>query len=252
MPTLLMRLTAPLQAYGTLSLWEERATAPRPTKSAVAGLVANALGWELDADLTPLRELVFATRADRPGHLMKDDQSAGGGDFPCPPDAAVQAGARAGLWYGAPRSPMPGPDGQFDAGWKPGERSPVLITKQYVADAGFLAGLSSPDRQLLDDLLAALQSPRRTLYLGRRSCPPAHPIAHGITHHGPHEWAKHVPLLPEATTATPHAWTEVPPEPGSITSPEQLPTTFALRDHRVLHLRATRTSPPPAAPESRP
>lgn len=145
MPTVLLRLSAPLQAYGTASRWEERATTVRPTKSAVVGLVANALGYELDDDLTDLGRLVFAVRADRPGHLMTDQQTAGGGNFPATPLTPAEPGAAvSGKWYGAARSPVPDAEGTLRASWRPADRTPVLINKQYVADGAFLAGLSTP------------------------------------------------------------------------------------------------------------
>ncbi|WEH31948.1 type I-E CRISPR-associated protein Cas5/CasD [Streptomyces sp. AM 4-1-1] len=80
--TVLIRLSGPLQSYGASSHWTERETGPRPTKSAVAGLIANALGRHWSADLSDLRAMTFAVRADRPGHLLTDDQTAGGGTFP--------------------------------------------------------------------------------------------------------------------------------------------------------------------------
>lgn len=253
MPTVLLRLSAPLQAYGTTSQWEERATAVRPTKSAAVGLIANALGYEFDDDLTDLRHLEFAVRADRPGHLMTDQQSAGGGHFPATAFTPAEPGtAVPGKWYGAARSPIADAEGTLRASWKPGDRTTVLINKQYVADAAFLAGLSTPHQDLADQITAALERPYRPLYLGRRSCPPGQPIAHGITPHGPTSWPDLVPLLPEATTTRPRAWVETAPGEGTMASPEQVPTTFAARDHALLHLRAFDTHPPAATSENTP
>lgn len=79
MTTVLLRLSGPLQSYGTTSRWEERATLPRPTKSAVLGLLANALGPGHGP--SQFADLVFAVRCDRPGHLEEDLQTAGGGHF---------------------------------------------------------------------------------------------------------------------------------------------------------------------------
>lgn len=44
MATLLLRLAAPLQAWGADSKFETRKTAREPTKSGVIGLLAAALG----------------------------------------------------------------------------------------------------------------------------------------------------------------------------------------------------------------
>lgn len=85
MPTVLLRLSAPHQAWGLRSRWEEHASAPRPTKSGVLGLVANALGRDRGDDVSDLGRLVFAVRADRPGTVLVDEQTAGGGVFPLTP-----------------------------------------------------------------------------------------------------------------------------------------------------------------------
>ncbi|WP_326812429.1 type I-E CRISPR-associated protein Cas5/CasD [Streptomyces scopuliridis] len=256
MPTLLLRLSGPLQSYGTTSHWEERSTSNRPTKSAVAGIIASALGLERDDDMSDFRALRFAVRADRPGSLMTDEQSAGGGDYSLPPLDAIRTGPRATdplAWYGAPRAPEPGPHGTLTAPWHTeNARTPVLITKQYLANAAFLAGFSTDDHQLAERLHAALAAPRRTLYLGRRTCIPAHPVAYGITPHSHDQWPHHIPLLPESTTPSPHVWWETLPAPGTTASPEQVPTTFLLRDYPLLHLRTHQVSPPPATPESTP
>lgn len=81
MATVLLRLSGPMQAYGTSSHWEERATRSRPTKSAVIGLIVNALGLSADTPLDDFTSMTFAVRADRPGRQMRDEQTAGGGRF---------------------------------------------------------------------------------------------------------------------------------------------------------------------------
>ena len=44
MPTLLLRLVGPMQAWGTSSRFDERDTGKEPSKSGVIGLLAAALG----------------------------------------------------------------------------------------------------------------------------------------------------------------------------------------------------------------
>lgn len=51
MSTLLLRLAAPLQAWGTESKFESRRTQREPSKSGVIGMLAAALGLRRDADL---------------------------------------------------------------------------------------------------------------------------------------------------------------------------------------------------------
>ncbi|MEO3976840.1 type I-E CRISPR-associated protein Cas5/CasD [Streptomyces sp. CAU 1734] len=254
MGTVLLRLSAPLQSYGTLSRWEERATTARPTKSAVLGLVANALGLEHGTPLTDLAELTFTVRADRPGHLLTDQQTTGAGTFPPDPYALAtdpHLVQHPDAWtYAVPRKPAPGPDGVLRAPWQPKERRSVLVTKHYLADAAFIAGLTG-DAALVRRIDAALHHPARLLYLGRRCCPPDHPVAHGTTPDTAADWPNALPLLPRATTPTPLAWTETPPATATTLLPEGAPTSFTVRDHPVLPIRAFTTSPPPH-PETTP
>lgn len=51
--------------------------------------------------------------------------------------------------------------------------------RYYLADAVFLAGIEG-DRPLLEGIDEALQHPAFPLYLGRRSCPPTHPVSLGL------------------------------------------------------------------------
>ncbi|WP_314855935.1 type I-E CRISPR-associated protein Cas5/CasD [Stomatobaculum longum] len=72
MSTLLLRLAAPLQAWGTDSKFEVRRTNREPSKSGVIGLLAAALGFRRDADLSELSALRFGVRVDRNGEVIKD------------------------------------------------------------------------------------------------------------------------------------------------------------------------------------
>ena len=72
MSTLLLRLAAPLQSWGSNSKFETRTTEKMPTKSGVLGMLAAALGWNRDADLTRLAALKFGVRADREGENITD------------------------------------------------------------------------------------------------------------------------------------------------------------------------------------
>ena len=45
MKTLTIKLTAPLQSYGNEATFERRTTSYYPTKSAVIGMIAAALGY---------------------------------------------------------------------------------------------------------------------------------------------------------------------------------------------------------------
>lgn len=72
MATLLLRLAAPLQSWGSSSKFEIRTTEKMPTKSGIVGMLAAALGLGRDADLSKLNALKFGVRADREGEDMTD------------------------------------------------------------------------------------------------------------------------------------------------------------------------------------
>lgn len=72
MSTLLLRLAAPLQSWGSNSKFETRTTEKMPTKSGVIGMLASALGWTRNADLIRLSGLKFGVRADREGENITD------------------------------------------------------------------------------------------------------------------------------------------------------------------------------------
>ncbi|MDR3209089.1 MAG: type I-E CRISPR-associated protein Cas5/CasD [Oscillospiraceae bacterium] len=75
MSTLLLRLAAPLQAWG-LSRFNSRTTEREPTKSGVIGLLAASLGIRRDEPLDELLPLKFAVRVDQPGTFLRDFQTA--------------------------------------------------------------------------------------------------------------------------------------------------------------------------------
>lgn len=80
MATLLLRLAAPLQAWGVDSKFETRRTLPYPTKSGVIGMLAAALGISREDDeaLKRLNELKFGIRIDKEGELLRDYHTAVG------------------------------------------------------------------------------------------------------------------------------------------------------------------------------
>lgn len=76
MTTLLLRLKAPQQSWGTDSRYRLRGTDVMPSKSGVLGLLAAAQGRAREADLADLVGLTFAVRVDQPGRLMIDYHTA--------------------------------------------------------------------------------------------------------------------------------------------------------------------------------
>ena len=142
MATLLLRLAAPLQAWGADSKFETRKTGREPTKSGVIGLLAAALGLRRDESeaLARLAQLRFGVRVEREGQLLVDYHIAKTQD----------------------------------------QKTSYVTYRHYLQDAVFLAGLESEDEALLRELEAALRHPVYPLYLGRRSCPPTLPLCLGI------------------------------------------------------------------------
>lgn len=144
MPTLLMRLRAPMMSWGDHSQFGHRDSRREPTKSAVIGLLCAALGrprWEPQDDLTALK---MGVRVNKEGVLQKDYHT-------------VQ-------------------DNMRDDGSKV---NTTLSDRYYVADADYLVGLEG-EPALLHQLDAALQAPHWQLYLGRKSFIPSHPVRVGI------------------------------------------------------------------------
>ena len=149
MSTLLLRLTGPMQSWGTTSRFDQRDTGKEPSKSGVIGLLAAAMGidradWE---KLEPLIQLKMGVRHDRPGILRKDYQTAGCSDS----DTIIKADG------------SPSKDG-------------VVSERYYLADAAFLVGLEGDDRKILEQAHNKLRNPQWVLGLGRKSYLPAEPV----------------------------------------------------------------------------
>lgn len=70
--TLLLRLAAPMQSWGSDSNFEVRRTNREPTKSGVIGMIAASMGRRRDESLDDLASLRFGVRVDQPGRLERD------------------------------------------------------------------------------------------------------------------------------------------------------------------------------------
>jgi CRISPR system Cascade subunit CasD len=141
MPTLLLRMRAPMMSWGDHSQFTIRDSRREPTKSAVIGLLCAALGrprWEPVADLAALK---MGVRVNLEGIVQADYHTVMGG--------IKSSGAPGGT---------------------------VISHRYYVADADYLVGLEGSDRDLLDTLNKALASPVWQLYFGRKSFVPSCPI----------------------------------------------------------------------------
>ncbi len=78
MSTLLLRLAGPMQSWGINSKYEIRRTEPIPSKSAIIGLLASALGRKREDSVEDLNKLRFGVRQDLSGEIRCDYQTAKG------------------------------------------------------------------------------------------------------------------------------------------------------------------------------
>ena len=144
MATLLLRLAAPLQAWGSSSKFNIRHTEREPTKSGVIGMIAAAMGIQRNDDpkmLEPLCRLKLGIRVDKEGKLIKD--------FHMVHEMT-------------------------------GKKDSHITERYYLSDAVFLAALESESKEYLEDIAYSLEHPVYPLFLGRRSCPVTLPLVIGI------------------------------------------------------------------------
>jgi len=76
MTVLALRLAAPLQSWGASSRFVRRYTQMEPTKSGIVGLIAAAQGRRRTDPIEDLVQLRLGVRADQPGRLVRDFQTA--------------------------------------------------------------------------------------------------------------------------------------------------------------------------------
>ena len=144
MSTLLLRLSGPMQSWGTQSKFDVRDTGLEPSKSGVIGLLCAALGRPRQASVGDLTALDMGVRIDRQGVLHKDFHTAG-------------------------------KDGYYKISGSVERKNLIVSTRYYLSDAVFLVGLEG-DSGLLQTLHDALRNPVWTLYLGRKAYVPGVPV----------------------------------------------------------------------------
>ncbi|UWE08713.1 type I-E CRISPR-associated protein Cas5/CasD [Actinacidiphila bryophytorum] len=157
---LLLHLAGPLQSWGERSHFNERDTARFPTRSGVMGLLAAALGRSRGEPLGDLTRLSLTVRTDRPGVLLNDLHTVGGG-LPSRETVTTAEGKK-----------------------RPGDTGTLLTHRAYLADAAFTVALTSADpsdRGTISACAEALREPQWPPFLGRRSCPPEGPLLIGET-----------------------------------------------------------------------
>ena len=152
--TFFLRLEGPLQAWGDTSKFVIRRTMDAPTKSGVLGLLCCAMGLSRQAARERLPELnnglAMGVRIDRHGTRWWDYHTVGAGI------GMTTAGG----------------------GLKTGAKGTLITRREYLADASFLVALQG-DAKLIQDIAAAIASPKWPVFLGRKSCPPSVPVRVG-------------------------------------------------------------------------
>lgn len=183
---LLIRLRAPLIAFGGEAIDNFGVIRDFPALSMITGLLANALGWDRADDTQHNRlqaRLRIGTRLDSDGQRLQDFQTA-----------QLSAADRGWTTWGISEEPR----GTTDL-----EPSTHLRYRDYHADLDALVALRlepADEAPTLDDLAAALDRPARPLFIGRKPCLPTCQLFAGWTE------AEHVlgalqqAALPTATT----------------------------------------------------
>ena len=144
MKTLLLRLSAPLQSWGSSSYYDTRDTDEIPTKSGIIGFLSAALGRKRNESVDDLNSLFFGVRVDHPGERIMDYHTTDMGD----------------------------------------KLNTNISQRYYLSDAMFLVGLATDDISFLEEIYHAVSCPCYSLFLGRRSCPPTQPVNLGIRDFG--------------------------------------------------------------------
>lgn len=154
-----------MMSFGGIAVDERNPTMRFPGRSMMAGLVANALGYEHreTARIQALQDrLRHAVRVDVKGEVHLDYQTADLGD----------AGMRDGGWTTWGRV-------EDRAGGAAARLGTHIRYRDYVTNALYtvLLRLNPVDASpTLDDVRAAIERPARPLFLGRKACLPSAPL----------------------------------------------------------------------------
>lgn len=152
---LVFTLAAPLAAFGDVAPGERRVSADRPGHSALAGLIAAALGLTRD---DPRQDavadaLAFAVRIDAPGAPLVDYHTT-----QTPP-------ARRNRRFATRREELSLPREELNT---------ILSQRAYLTDAAFTVAAierAGAGPFTLEEIAQALARPRFALHAGRKACP---------------------------------------------------------------------------------
>ncbi|NOT72853.1 MAG: type I-E CRISPR-associated protein Cas5/CasD [Hyphomicrobium sp.] len=157
---LVFRLWGPMTSWGDIAVGERRGTWSRPSRSAILGLVASALGIERSNGSAHDRleaGLGFAVRIDHPGRPMRDYHTA------------QSPGARKGLRWHTRRDELD-PSNDLNT---------ILSERSYMTEMDASIVLwQRPDTVAIDvaGIAERLSKPVFGPFLGRKSCPLGLPL----------------------------------------------------------------------------
>ncbi|MDH5511528.1 MAG: type I-E CRISPR-associated protein Cas5/CasD [Nitrospinota bacterium] len=156
---LLFHLYGPMASWGDIAVGVTRPSFAHPTRSAMLGLVAAAMGVDRDdeeAHQNLSSSLRFAFRVSTPGIILRDYHT-----IQVPP-------AKDKIRHYTRKSEL-----------ETGDLNTILSSRDYYCDAIYTICLwTRGDSPLsLAAVAQSLAQPTYTLYLGRKSCPPAMPLA---------------------------------------------------------------------------
>jgi len=160
----LFRLYGPMSAWGDIAVGEFRPSYAHPSKSAVLGLLAAALGIRRDEEAVHqamASSYGFAVRVDAAGSPIRDYHTA-----QVPPAGS----GRRKKTFATRKDELAVPKEELGT---------ILSSRDYRCDSLYtvcLWSVGDSSRFSLAQLEAALAKPTFTLYLGRKSCPLALPL----------------------------------------------------------------------------
>ena len=176
---LIFRLHGALASWGDIAVGDIRPSYRCPSKSAVIGLIAAALGIERQEQIkqAELFKLTFSLRVDALGHPIEDYHTV-----QTPDDMSIKYDRSKDYWTRL--------DEIEAINWRiiqtQKNAGAIQSRRTYYCDALYTIVLNEKINKMIDwsilgltqfsDLINALQNPKLLLYLGRKSCPLSLPL----------------------------------------------------------------------------
>ena len=159
----LINLYGPMAGYGGIAVGEMRSSWSRPSRSAVLGMVAAALGIRRDDEEAQTRLQAgygFSVMVLQPGTMMQDFHTI----------QSVHSSSLKNMNHVMTRKDE----------MNLGDSETILSRREYLCDHISVACVWIRDDESaqfsLEEIAAAFRNPVFCLYLGRKSCPPALPV----------------------------------------------------------------------------